>query len=68
MTSRPKRSATLGELIADVNAQRAERSNLLVELGLVNPDTGELVSNAEIDRLVARARRHVEDRRNGGAE
>ncbi len=62
MTGRPKRYAHgkrilrnphVDRLIADINAQF---------------ETGEMVSNAEIDRLVARARRHVEDRRNGGAE
>ena len=77
MTGRPKRYARgkrilrnphVDRLIADINAQFERNRNLLVELGLADPETGEMVSSAEIDKLVAQARRRVEDRRGGGAE
>ncbi len=58
---RVKPNPHVTRLIADTNAQMAEFDALLVELGLINPDTGELVSSAEIDALVARARRRVEE-------
>ena len=57
--------ASLDQMIDDINADMARQNALLVELGLVDPVTNKLVSDDEIDALVARARRRIEDGKGG---
>ncbi len=54
-------------LIAEINARKPRKGDVLIALGLADPITGEPVSNAVMDARVAEARRYMEARQRRGA-